>query len=188
MNLQMSFFSMSHVVQKTCVSLFRTGTYSAAVKMAQTLMPACICSLINPGDTARGHMSRRGQSILSSMTSKIVTHLYICLPRYQHEVVTVVFLPTLPCRRFEFDVSLQEVQSRKLDVSVKNNKMFYTRERKDIGMVGNATYDSLSFAVEMLSAVKTVSWVTQIHPQYGLMLKMFLLLAYITKPCQLVMH
>lgn len=38
--------------------------------------------------------------------------------------------------RFEFDVSLQEVQTRKLDVSVKNNKMFYTRERKDIGMVG----------------------------------------------------
>lgn len=37
--------------------------------------------------------------------------------------------------KFEFDVSLQEVQTRKLDVSVKNNKMFYTRERKDIGMV-----------------------------------------------------
>ncbi|XP_029700687.1 extended synaptotagmin-3 [Takifugu rubripes] len=37
--------------------------------------------------------------------------------------------------KFEFDVSLQEVQTRKLDVSVKNNKMFYSRERKDIGMV-----------------------------------------------------
>lgn len=37
--------------------------------------------------------------------------------------------------KFEFDVSLQEAQTRKLDVSVKNNKMFYTRERKDIGMV-----------------------------------------------------
>ncbi|XP_019118935.2 extended synaptotagmin-3 [Larimichthys crocea] len=37
--------------------------------------------------------------------------------------------------KFEFDVSLEEVKNRKLDVSVKNNKMFYTRERKDIGMV-----------------------------------------------------
>uniref|UniRef100_A0A3Q3W519 C2 domain-containing protein n=1 Tax=Mola mola TaxID=94237 RepID=A0A3Q3W519_MOLML len=45
--------------------------------------------------------------------------------------------------KFEFDVSLQEVRSRKLDVSVKNNKMLFTRERKDIGMVGNATHDSL---------------------------------------------
>lgn len=37
--------------------------------------------------------------------------------------------------RFEFDVSLEEAQTRKLDVAVKNNKMFHTRERKDIGMV-----------------------------------------------------
>ncbi|XP_041662415.1 extended synaptotagmin-3 isoform X2 [Cheilinus undulatus] len=37
--------------------------------------------------------------------------------------------------KFEFDVSLDEAKRRKLDVSVKNNKMFYTRERKDIGMV-----------------------------------------------------
>uniref|UniRef100_UPI0037E7D695 extended synaptotagmin-3 n=1 Tax=Semicossyphus pulcher TaxID=241346 RepID=UPI0037E7D695 len=37
--------------------------------------------------------------------------------------------------KFEFDVSLEEARTRKLDVSVKNNKMFYTRERKDIGMV-----------------------------------------------------
>ncbi|XP_076603114.1 extended synaptotagmin-3 [Chaetodon auriga] len=37
--------------------------------------------------------------------------------------------------KFEFDVSLEEAQTRKLDVAVKNNKMFYTRERKDIGMV-----------------------------------------------------
>uniref|UniRef100_A0A4W6G9Z8 Extended synaptotagmin-like protein 3 n=1 Tax=Lates calcarifer TaxID=8187 RepID=A0A4W6G9Z8_LATCA len=36
---------------------------------------------------------------------------------------------------FEFDVSLQEAQTRKLDVAVKNNRMFHTRERKDIGMV-----------------------------------------------------
>ncbi|XP_067459195.1 extended synaptotagmin-3 [Thunnus thynnus] len=37
--------------------------------------------------------------------------------------------------KFEFDVSLEEAKSRKLDVAVKNNKMFHTRERKDIGMV-----------------------------------------------------
>lgn len=37
--------------------------------------------------------------------------------------------------KFEFDVPLEEVRTRKLDVAVKNNKMFYTRERKDIGMV-----------------------------------------------------
>ncbi|XP_059199642.1 extended synaptotagmin-3 isoform X2 [Centropristis striata] len=37
--------------------------------------------------------------------------------------------------KFEFDVSLQEAQNRKLDVSVKNGKMFHSRERKDIGMV-----------------------------------------------------
>ncbi|XP_034042124.1 extended synaptotagmin-3 [Thalassophryne amazonica] len=37
--------------------------------------------------------------------------------------------------KFEFDVSLSEVRSRKLDVSVKNNKMFHRRERKEIGTV-----------------------------------------------------
>ncbi|XP_041858479.1 extended synaptotagmin-3 [Melanotaenia boesemani] len=37
--------------------------------------------------------------------------------------------------KFEFDVSLEEAKTRKLDVAVKNNKMFHTRERKDIGMV-----------------------------------------------------
>ncbi|XP_042351179.1 extended synaptotagmin-3 [Plectropomus leopardus] len=37
--------------------------------------------------------------------------------------------------KFEFDVSLEEAQTRKLDVSVKNGKMFHSRERKDIGMV-----------------------------------------------------
>lgn len=37
--------------------------------------------------------------------------------------------------KFEFDVSLQEAHTRKLDVAVKNNRMFHTRERKDIGMV-----------------------------------------------------
>ncbi|XP_024919535.1 extended synaptotagmin-3 isoform X2 [Cynoglossus semilaevis] len=37
--------------------------------------------------------------------------------------------------KFEFIVSLEEAQRRKLDVSVKNSRMFHTRERKDIGMV-----------------------------------------------------
>uniref|UniRef100_A0A8C3A7W4 Extended synaptotagmin-like protein 3 n=1 Tax=Cyclopterus lumpus TaxID=8103 RepID=A0A8C3A7W4_CYCLU len=37
--------------------------------------------------------------------------------------------------KFEFDVSLQEAQTRKLDVAVKNGKMFHSRDRKDIGMV-----------------------------------------------------
>uniref|UniRef100_A0A667YN89 Extended synaptotagmin-like protein 3 n=1 Tax=Myripristis murdjan TaxID=586833 RepID=A0A667YN89_9TELE len=37
--------------------------------------------------------------------------------------------------KFEFDVSLEEAGTRKLDVAVKNNKMFHTRERKEIGMV-----------------------------------------------------
>uniref|UniRef100_A0A8C4ETU9 Extended synaptotagmin-3 n=1 Tax=Dicentrarchus labrax TaxID=13489 RepID=A0A8C4ETU9_DICLA len=37
--------------------------------------------------------------------------------------------------KFEFDLELEDVKNRKLDVAVKNNKMFYTRERKDIGMV-----------------------------------------------------
>uniref|UniRef100_G3NCK4 Extended synaptotagmin-3 n=1 Tax=Gasterosteus aculeatus aculeatus TaxID=481459 RepID=G3NCK4_GASAC len=41
--------------------------------------------------------------------------------------------------KFEFDVSLEEAQNRKLDVSVKNGKMFHSRERKDIGMVGSAS-------------------------------------------------
>ncbi|KAM8855350.1 extended synaptotagmin-3 [Spinachia spinachia] len=38
-------------------------------------------------------------------------------------------------QKFEFDVSLEEAQNRKLDVSVKNGKMFHSRQRKDIGMV-----------------------------------------------------
>lgn len=37
--------------------------------------------------------------------------------------------------KFEFSVPLEEARSRKLDVSVKNNRMFHTRERKEIGMV-----------------------------------------------------
>ncbi|KAJ0070717.1 hypothetical protein NL108_018041 [Boleophthalmus pectinirostris] len=37
--------------------------------------------------------------------------------------------------KFEFDISYEEAKTRKLDVAVKNHKMFHTRERKDIGMV-----------------------------------------------------
>ncbi|KAK6292749.1 hypothetical protein J4Q44_G00373340 [Coregonus suidteri] len=37
--------------------------------------------------------------------------------------------------KFEFDMSLEEAGTRKLDVAVKNNRMFHTRERKEIGMV-----------------------------------------------------
>ncbi|XP_066497153.1 extended synaptotagmin-3 [Hoplias malabaricus] len=37
--------------------------------------------------------------------------------------------------KFEFSVPLEEAKTRKLDVSVKNNRMFHTRERKEIGMV-----------------------------------------------------
>ncbi|TNN79436.1 Extended synaptotagmin-3 [Liparis tanakae] len=38
-------------------------------------------------------------------------------------------------QKFEFDVSLHEAQTRKLDVALKNGKMFHSRDRKDIGMV-----------------------------------------------------
>lgn len=129
--------------------------------MAQTLMSACICSPTNPGDTARGHMSRGGQSILSSMTSKLTGFILhqkqnvhflqspLWSPTWSSSCIfrgcdcVWNFLPTLFRHRFEFDVSLSEAQTRKLDVSVKNGKMFHSRERKDIGMVRNATCDRL---------------------------------------------
>ncbi|XP_019910686.3 extended synaptotagmin-3 isoform X2 [Esox lucius] len=37
--------------------------------------------------------------------------------------------------KFEFNVSLADAGTRKLDVAVKNNRMFHTRERNEIGMV-----------------------------------------------------
>ncbi|KAJ3591804.1 hypothetical protein NHX12_006936 [Muraenolepis orangiensis] len=37
--------------------------------------------------------------------------------------------------KFEFNVSEEEALSRKLDIAVKNNRMFHSRERKEIGMV-----------------------------------------------------
>lgn len=93
LNMEISFFSITYDVQEAHVSLVSTGTCSPAVRMAQTHMSACICSLTNLGDTERGHMSRRGQSTLPSMTSKImafvyITHFYerkISFLYYQHE-------------------------------------------------------------------------------------------------------
>uniref|UniRef100_A0A6Q2Y9W5 C2 domain-containing protein n=1 Tax=Esox lucius TaxID=8010 RepID=A0A6Q2Y9W5_ESOLU len=41
--------------------------------------------------------------------------------------------------KFEFNVSLADAGTRKLDVAVKNNRMFHTRERNEIGMVGSLT-------------------------------------------------
>ncbi|KAL0964087.1 hypothetical protein UPYG_G00318380 [Umbra pygmaea] len=37
--------------------------------------------------------------------------------------------------KFEFNVSQEEAVTRKLDVAVKNNRMFHTRERNEIGMI-----------------------------------------------------
>ncbi|KAJ8012481.1 hypothetical protein DPEC_G00043260 [Dallia pectoralis] len=37
--------------------------------------------------------------------------------------------------KFDFNVSMEEAGTRKLDVAVKNNRMFHTRERNEIGMV-----------------------------------------------------
>ncbi|CAL8372099.1 unnamed protein product [Arctogadus glacialis] len=37
--------------------------------------------------------------------------------------------------KFEFNVSQEEALTRKLDIAVKNNRMFHSRERKEIGMV-----------------------------------------------------
>lgn len=117
--------------------LCSTGTCSPAVRTAQTRTPAFTCSQISPGDIAKRPMWRRGRSTLSSTRSELPIDLD---RRFVIEIPA--FLPSRGFKsifsfcRFEFDVSLQEVQTRKLDVSVKNNKMFYTRERKDIGMVG----------------------------------------------------
>ncbi|KAG7266488.1 hypothetical protein CRUP_017816, partial [Coryphaenoides rupestris] len=37
--------------------------------------------------------------------------------------------------KFEFSVSHEEAVTRRLDIAVKNNRMFHSRERKEIGMV-----------------------------------------------------
>lgn len=142
-----------------CMYVLPTGIYSPAARTAQTLMFACICSLTKPGDTARGHTSRRRQSILSSMTSKTCFSdhlnfnqlLYIKAQRLRLHLAFFSFFH----HRFEFDVSLEEAQTRKLDVAVKNNKMFHTRERKDIGIVRIAACDApcLFYIANILTTV-----------------------------------
>lgn len=109
--------------------------------MAQTRTCASICSLTRVGGIARRLTSRRECSILSSMKSELqgfsLHQTSVFLPTWRggsKVSVCVERLSPSDCR-FEFDVPLDEAQSRKLDVSVKNNKMLYTRERKDIGMV-----------------------------------------------------
>ena len=47
----------------------------------------------------------------------------------------VIVLLFLSFARFEFNVSQEEALTRKLDIAVKNNRMFHSRERKEIGMV-----------------------------------------------------
>lgn len=111
------------------------GTCSVAVKTEQTRTSACTCCLTRPGGTARRPTWRRGRSTPSSTTSKttvFILHLQSLSPwRCLWPSASASWA------RFEFDVPLEEIQTRKLDVAVKNNKMFYTRERKDIGMVSD---------------------------------------------------
>lgn len=71
---------------------------------------------------------------------------------------TCFFLPILFQHRFEFNVSLEQAQTRKLDVAVKNNKMFHTRERKDIGMVGIAACDTPCFCIVFLKFLIEVTF------------------------------
>lgn len=145
------------------MSVLPTGIYSPAARTAQTPMFACICSLTKPGDTARGHMSRRRQSILSSMTSTLgffwdCQYSVYSVTEYKGASVTFFFPPTLFYHRFEFQVTLEEAQTRKLDVAVKNNKMFHTRERKDIGMVGITTCDRPCFLLLFLFLTELTTW------------------------------
>lgn len=132
-------------------------------------------------------MSRGGRSTLSSMTSKLtgfILHQKQNVHFHQSALWSSTwssycilrgcdcvwnFLPTLFHRRFEFDVSLEEAQARKLDVSVKNGKMFHSRERKDIGMVCIAACDRLRSRHKILKAlgswnVVSVTGDTDIQP------------------------
>lgn len=78
-------------------------------------------------------------SILHIFMKEKLTSTTMSNYRESQRILKVELFLTLVYYRFEFDVSLEEAQSRKLDVAVKNNKMFFTRERKDIGMVGNVS-------------------------------------------------
>lgn len=57
-------------------------------------------------------------------------------------------------------------------MSVKNNKMFYNRERKDIGMVGRlpGSVDSIKLSIRTLTRVVIVSRSALVH-RYRLILQ-----------------
>lgn len=135
-------------------------------------MPAFICSQISPGDIAKRHMWRRGRSTLSSTRSKVSFSLHHTFWFEMPMCCCPECLTASSFCRFEFDVSLQEVQTRKLDVSVKNNKMFYTRERKDIGMVGRlpGSVDSIKLSIRTARRENIVSRSALVH-RYRLILQ-----------------
>uniref|UniRef100_A0A674B2Z0 Extended synaptotagmin-like protein 3 n=1 Tax=Salmo trutta TaxID=8032 RepID=A0A674B2Z0_SALTR len=64
--------------------------------------------------------------------------------------------------KFELDMSLEEAGTRKLDVAVKNNRMFHTRERKEIGMVGSNSRDVKGLAWYSFTVIATVNWTVQL--------------------------
>lgn len=137
---QILFFRSASSRARSGPSLCPAGTCSPAVRMVRTRTPACICSRTSPGDIVKRPTWRRGRSTPSSTRSKIrslnLPHTFLL---YEASLLLLECPECLRASsfcRFEFDVPLQEIQTRKLDVSVKNNKMFYTRERKDIGTVG----------------------------------------------------
>ncbi|KAI1899403.1 hypothetical protein AGOR_G00061420 [Albula goreensis] len=81
----------------------------------------------------------RGLFPCSENGSDVYVRLYL-LPdqSWRHRMRTQVKKKTVnPVfnEKFEFSVSLEEAKTRQLDVAVKNNRMFHTRERKEIGMV-----------------------------------------------------
>ncbi|XP_064166716.1 extended synaptotagmin-3 [Anguilla rostrata] len=83
--------------------------------------------------------SCRGLFPCSENGSDVYVRLYL-LPdqSWRHRMRTHVKKKTVDPifnEKFEFDVPLEEAKNRKLDVAVKNNRMFHSRERKDIGMV-----------------------------------------------------
>lgn len=73
------------------------------------------------------------------------------LPLSQEPGFHVVCQTSFP-GRFEFDVPLTEALNRKLDVAVKNNKMFHRKEIKDIGTVGDASVWCLMLLSDQLKS------------------------------------
>ncbi|KAJ8255904.1 hypothetical protein COCON_G00197680 [Conger conger] len=83
--------------------------------------------------------SCRGLFPCTEYGSDVYVRLYL-LPdqSWRHRMRTHVKKKTVTPvfnEKFEFSVSQEEARNRKLDVAVKNNRMFHSRERKDIGMV-----------------------------------------------------